>query len=116
MSSKYEELIKYVKQTEALSHASGLIAWDQETKMPKGSVEQRADTLSVLESEIHKRKSNKYIEELISHIKKDDLSKIKPKTLSLSSIFKSLFLKFCAISRIWKTLQLNDPSLIKNFY
>ena len=65
MSSKYEELIKYVKQTEALSHASGLIAWDQETKMPKGSVEQRADTLSVLESEIHKRKSNKYVEELI---------------------------------------------------
>ena len=35
MYSKYEELIKYVKQTEALSHASGLIAWDQETKMPK---------------------------------------------------------------------------------
>ena len=65
MSSKYEDLIKYVKQTEALSHASGLIAWDQETKMPKGSVEQRADTLSVLESEIHKRKSNKYIEELL---------------------------------------------------
>ena len=81
MSSKYEELIKYVKQTEALSHASGLIAWDQETKMPKGSVEQRADTLSVLESEIHKRKSNKYIEELISHIKKDDLSKIEKSNL-----------------------------------
>ena len=38
MYSKYEELIKYVKQTEALSHASGLIAWDQETNMPKGSV------------------------------------------------------------------------------
>ena len=75
MSSKYEELIKYVKQTEALSHASGLIAWDQETKMPKGSVEQRADTLSVLESEIHKRKSNKYVEELISNIKKDELTK-----------------------------------------
>ena len=81
MSSKYEELIKYVKQTEALSHASGLIAWDQETKMPKGSVEQRADTLSVLESEIHKRKSNKYIEELLSHIKKDDLSKIEKSNL-----------------------------------
>ena len=81
MSSKYEELIKYVKQTEALSHASGLIAWDQETKMPKGSVEQRADTLSVLESEIHKRKSNKNIEELLSYIKKDDLSKIEKSNL-----------------------------------
>ena len=49
--------------------------------MPKGSVEQRADTLSVLESEIHKRKSNKYIEELLSHIKKDDLSKIEKSNL-----------------------------------
>ena len=68
MNKKYDKLIKYVKQTEALSHASGLIAWDQETMMPKGSVLQRADCLASLESEIHKRKSNKIIQSLFRSI------------------------------------------------
>ena len=113
MSSKYEELIKYVKQTEALSHASGLIAWDQETKMPKGSVEQRADTLSVLESEIHKRKSNKYIEELISYIKKDDLSKIeKSKQTKEIKTFLKYFKEVINLKR--KEAQLLSSS--KNIY
>ena len=92
MSSKYEELIKYVKQTEALSHASGLIAWDQETKMPKGSVEQRADTLSVLESEIHKRKTNKYIE------------------LFTSKIFKTL--KSTALCFLWVRTEAVDVKIV----
>ena len=72
MNKKYDELIKYVKQTEALSHASGLIAWDQETMMPKGSVLQRADCLASLESEIHKRKSNKIISDLLGEVNTTD--------------------------------------------
>ena len=74
MNKKYDELIKYVMQTEALSHASGLIAWDQETMMPKGSVLQRADCLASLESEIHKRKSNKIISDLLGGVNTTDLN------------------------------------------
>ena len=74
MNKKYDELIKYVKQTEALSHASGLIAWDQETMMPKGSVLQRADCLASLESEIHKRKSNKIISDLLGEVNTTNLN------------------------------------------
>ena len=74
MNKKYDKLIKYVKQTEALSHASGLIAWDQETMMPKGSVLQRADCLASLESEIHKRKSNKIISDLLGEVNTTDLN------------------------------------------
>ena len=68
MNSDYNDLISYVKRTEALAHGSSLIAWDQETMMPKGSVSQRADCLAAIESEIHKRRSNLKIEDLLSKI------------------------------------------------
>ena len=66
MNLDYNDLISYVKRTEALAHGSSLIAWDQETMMPKGSVSQRADCLAAIESEIHKRRSNLKIEDLLS--------------------------------------------------
>ena len=75
MSSDYEKLISYVKKTEALSHASSVIAWDQETMMPKGAVEQRADCLASIESEIHNRNSNLLIGELLESIEIKNLNK-----------------------------------------
>jgi len=75
MSSEYEKLISYVKKTEALSHASSIIAWDQETMMPKGAVEQRADCLASIESEIHNRNSSLIIGELLESIQTNNLNK-----------------------------------------
>ena len=77
MSSDYEKLISYVKKTEALSHASSVIAWDQETMMPKGAVEQRADCLAAIESEIHNRNSNSLIGELLESIEIKNLNKVQ---------------------------------------
>tara|TARA_B100000131_G_scaffold301178_1_gene323152 strand:- start:9 stop:1490 length:1482 start_codon:yes stop_codon:yes gene_type:complete len=65
---KYNQLIEYVKTTEALVESAGLISWDQETMMPKGSFEQRAVCLSEIEKVIHLRRSNEFIEELLSSI------------------------------------------------
>ena len=72
-------LIDYVKRTEALAHGSSLISWDQETMMPKGSVSQRADCLAAIESEIHNRRSNLKIADLLSKIDIDKLSKEEKK-------------------------------------
>ena len=75
MNSDYNNLIGYVKRTEALAHGSSLISWDQETMMPKGSVSQRADCLAAIESEIHNRRSNIKIADLLSKIDIEKLSK-----------------------------------------
>ena len=75
MNSDYNNLIGYVKRTEALAHGSSLISWDQETMMPKGSVSQRADCLAAIESEIHNRRSNLKIADLLSKIDIEKLSK-----------------------------------------
>ena len=124
MNKKYDELIKYVKQTEALSHASGLIAWDQETMMPKGSVLQRADCLASLESEIHKRKSNKIISDLLGEVNTTNLNQeqnsniyhIERSFLRASKIPNNLateIAKICSLSQMsWveanKTKNTND--------
>ena len=124
MNKKYDELIKYVKQTEALSHASGLIAWDQETMMPKGSVLQRADCLASLESEIHKRKSNKIISDLLGEVNTTNLNQeqnsniyhIERSFLRASKIPNDLateIAKICSLSQMsWvdanKTKNTND--------
>ena len=71
--NKYNQLIEYVKTTEALIESAGLISWDQETMMPRGSYEQRAICLSEIEKIVHTRRSNELIEELLSCI---NLSKL----------------------------------------
>ena len=111
MSTKYKKLISYVKKTEALSHASSLIAWDQETMMPNGAVEQRADCLASIESEIHTRKSNIKVGELLDSIKISSLNKeeksnyfhIKKSYLRSSKIPNDLateIAKICSLSQM----------------
>ena len=111
MSTKYKKLISYVKKTEALSHASSLIAWDQETMMPNGAVEQRADCLASIESEIHNRKSNVKVGELLDSIKISSLNKeeksnyfhIKKSYLRSSKIPNDLateIAKICSLSQM----------------
>ena len=47
------KLLDFVKQSIALSQINGLLGWDQETMMPKGSIEQRAQWMGHLLSLIH---------------------------------------------------------------
>ncbi|MCV2878609.1 carboxypeptidase M32 [Sedimentimonas flavescens] len=58
----FQELIAYQRETEALSHISERLGWDQETMMPRGSVEQRAEEMAALESVLHARRTNPRIE------------------------------------------------------
>ena len=72
----YKKLIKYVKVTESLSEAASLVAWDQETMMPKGSGHQRAEYLSSLENIIHSRRSSKEVGDFLSSIEISSLDEI----------------------------------------
>ena len=77
----YKELMAIVRTTEALKHSAGLISWDQETMMSKGSANQRAETLSALEEVIHLRVTDPKLEELILSVDKKKLNSIQKSNL-----------------------------------
>ncbi len=56
--SAYAELMAFQRQTEALAQIAGRLGWDQETMMPAGAAEQRADEIAALETVLHARRSD----------------------------------------------------------
>ncbi|WP_074221506.1 carboxypeptidase M32 [Rhodovulum sp. ES.010] len=54
----YDELMAFQRETEALRQVMGRLNWDQETVMPKGAAQQRADELGALESVLHARRTD----------------------------------------------------------
>ncbi|AHM05028.1 Thermostable carboxypeptidase 1 [Roseibacterium elongatum DSM 19469] len=48
------DLLAYQRQTEALSQVMGRLGWDQETVMPRGATEQRAEEMAALEAVLHR--------------------------------------------------------------
>ena len=56
--SDYDDLMAYVRDTEALAQVAGRLAWDQETVMPEGAADQRAEEIGALEGVIHSRRTD----------------------------------------------------------
>lgn len=54
----YDNLIAHIRTTKALEEVSGLISWDQETVMPSGGADQRAEEQAALEEVIHARRTD----------------------------------------------------------
>ncbi len=57
------DLMDFQRQTEALSSVAERLSWDQETVMPRGATEQRAEEMAVMESVIHDRRTDARIGE-----------------------------------------------------
>lgn len=55
MSTAYEDLGRHQREVTLLGSAAALLAWDQETYMPKGAGDVRADQLSLLATLQHQR-------------------------------------------------------------
>ena len=56
-------LIAFQRQTEALSAVAERLSWDQETVMPRGAAEQRAEEMGAMESVLHERRTDPRIGE-----------------------------------------------------
>ena len=56
--SKYEELMAFQRQTEALGQIAGRLGWDQETVMPEAAAPQRAEEMGALEEVLHGRRTD----------------------------------------------------------
>lgn len=54
----YAELMEYQRQTEALAQIAGRLGWDQETMMPRGAAQQRAEEMAAIEGVLHARRTD----------------------------------------------------------
>ena len=67
-SSPYDQLLNYVKQTNALAQVSGLLSWDQEVMMPPKGAQARSEQAAIVEAIAHERRSNIFIEQQLAEI------------------------------------------------
>lgn len=61
--SAFDDLLAFQRQTEALSSIAERLGWDQETVMPRGATEQRAEEMAAIESVLHERRTDPRIGE-----------------------------------------------------
>ncbi|MEM8632173.1 MAG: carboxypeptidase M32 [Pseudomonadota bacterium] len=56
--SAYQSLMSHVRETTALASVAGRLMWDQETMMPRGAADQRAEEVAALDSVLHARRTD----------------------------------------------------------
>ncbi|MDO5632692.1 MAG: carboxypeptidase M32 [Paracoccus sp. (in: a-proteobacteria)] len=61
--SAFDDLLAFQRQTEALASVAGRLGWDQETVMPRGATQQRAEEMAAMESVLHERRTDPRIGE-----------------------------------------------------
>ena len=54
----YDDLMAFQRETEALAQVAGRLSWDQETMMPAGAAEQRAEEMAAIEGVLHARRTD----------------------------------------------------------
>ena len=70
--SAYDELLAFQRETEALGQVMERLGWDQETVMPSGAVEQRAEEIAALDGVLHRRHTDPRIGEWLEQAKPED--------------------------------------------
>ncbi len=56
MTTPFDELMAFQRETEALAQVAGRLGWDQETVMPRGAADQRSEEIAALEHVLHARR------------------------------------------------------------
>jgi carboxypeptidase Taq len=62
----YDDLMGFVRVTEALGQVAGRTGWDQEVMMPEGAAEQRAEEMAALEQVLHARRCDPRVGEWLA--------------------------------------------------
>ena len=66
------DLLAFQRQTEALSSVAERLGWDQETVMPRGAAEQRAEEMGAMEEVLHDRRTDPRIGEWLDQAEPED--------------------------------------------
>jgi carboxypeptidase Taq len=64
----YESLCNHTRETAKLASIMGLLEWDERTKMPPAGGEYRAEQISYLAGEVHKRQTDKRVGEWLGQL------------------------------------------------
>jgi len=70
--SDFDALMNFQSTTEALSSIAERLGWDQETVMPRGATEQRAEEMAAIESVLHERRTDPRIGEWLDRAEPED--------------------------------------------
>ncbi len=70
----FSDLMEYQRETEALGQIAGRLGWDQETMMPPGAAEQRAEEMAAIEGVLHARRTDPRVGEWIDRAEAPDLA------------------------------------------
>ena len=62
----YDDLMSFQRDTEALGQVAGRLGWDQETMMPDGATDQRAEEHAAMAKVLHARRINPQIGEWLA--------------------------------------------------
>lgn len=65
-NDSYVPLMAFVRETEALAQIAGRQEWDQETTMPRGAAQQRAEEIGALEGVLHARRTDPRLADWLS--------------------------------------------------
>ncbi|MEC9196639.1 MAG: carboxypeptidase M32 [Pseudomonadota bacterium] len=68
----YDDLMAFVRVTEALGQVAGRTGWDQEVMMPEGAAEQRAEEMAALEQVLHARRCEPRVGEWLAQAEASD--------------------------------------------
>jgi carboxypeptidase Taq len=83
--SAYDALLGFTRETIALAQVAGRLGWDQETVMPRGAAEQRAEEMAALETVLHARRTDPRIGEwLVQASPQDAASKAQLREIKRS--------------------------------
>ncbi len=69
--SAYDDLMAFQRETEALGQVMGRLGWDQETMMPDGAAEQRAEEMAALDGVLHRRRTDPRIGDWLEQVTPD---------------------------------------------
>ncbi|MBD9525255.1 MULTISPECIES: carboxypeptidase M32 [Paracoccus] len=70
--SAFDDLLAFQRQTEALSSIAERLGWDQETVMPRGATEQRAEEMAAIEAVLHERRTDPRLGEWLDQAEPED--------------------------------------------
>ncbi|MEL7280708.1 MAG: carboxypeptidase M32 [Pseudomonadota bacterium] len=62
----FDALMAYDRQTQALGQIAGRLSWDQETMMPTGAADQRAEEQGAMEAMLHARRTDPQVGEWLA--------------------------------------------------
>ena len=70
----FADLMAFQRQTEALGQIAGRLGWDQETVMPRGAVDQRAEEMAAIEGVLHARRTEPRVGEWLAAAEAPDVA------------------------------------------